>query len=140
MKTVLVLCTGNSCRSQLAEVLINTLGDGRFSAVSAGARPSGAVHPLAIRTLREARLNTDGLRSKSWEEFRDTAFDIVLTVCDNAKESCPVFPGRAERVHWSIHDPADAQGTDDEKMKVFRQVFTDLTQRIHHLLATQARA
>ncbi len=138
MKNVLVLCTGNSCRSQLAEVFINQIGKGEFKAVSAGAKPSGYVHPLAIRTLEEVKLPTDGLRSKSWEEFKEQPFDIVLTVCDNAKESCPVFPGKAERVHWSIPDPADATGTDDEKMAVFRKIFSEIQQRIRLLVAVHS--
>src|SRR5580700_7105403 len=105
MKRVLVLCTGNSCRSQLAEVFLNHIGKGEFEAVSAGAKPSGYVHPLALRTLKEANLPIEGLRSKSWEEFNGQPFDILLTVCDNAKEKCPIFPGKAERIHWSIPDP-----------------------------------
>jgi len=138
MKRILVLCTGNSCRSQLAEVFINKIGQGEFEAVSAGAKPSGYVHPLAIRTLIEAKLPTEGLRSKSWEEFKDQSFDIILTVCDNAKESCPVFPGKAELVHWSIPDPADATGTDEEKMVVFRRIFGDLQQRLRLLVAVHS--
>src|SRR5580693_704226 len=93
MKKLLFLCTGNSCRSQMAQVLMNSLGKGRFEAFSAGSKPAGYVLPLAIKTMQDAKLSTEGLRSKSWEEFQGQPFDFVITVCDRAKESCPVFPG-----------------------------------------------
>lgn len=134
MKKVLILCTGNSCRSQMAEALVNRLGQGRFQAVSAGAKPSGYVHPLSLRTIKEAGLPTGGLRSKSWDEFKGQKFDYVITVCDNAKESCPVWPG-ANMIHWSIQDPDDAQGADDEKMVHFRKIFEELKKRIGLLIA-----
>lgn len=136
MKRVLFLCTGNSCRSQMAEVLLNHLGRGRFEAVSAGAKPSGAVHPLAFRTLRDANLPIAELRSKSWDEFKDRRFDFVITVCDNAKERCPIFPGRPANLHWDLEDPADASGTDEEKMKLFRKVYSELYQHIQSLVAS----
>ena len=117
MKRILFLCTGNSCRSQMAEVLMNHLGRGRFEAVSAGAKPAGYVHPLAIKTLQEAKLPTEGLRSKSWEEYRGQSFDGVVTVCDRAKESCPVFPGQPVSLHWGFEDPAEATGTEGNKKK-----------------------
>lgn len=136
MKRVLFLCTSNSCRSQMAEVLLNHLGRGRYEAVSAGAKPSGSIHPLAIRTLRDANLPIAGLRSKSWDEFKDQRFDFVVTVCDNAKESCPIFPGRPTNAHWNLEDPADSQGTDDEKMEVFKKVYSELYRSIQSFLAS----
>jgi arsenate reductase len=126
MKRVLFLCTGNSCRSQMAEAILNHLGKGRYEAVSAGAKPSGSVHPMALRTLREANLPIKGLRSKSWDEFKEERFDFVITVCDNAKESCPIFPGRPSNLHWNLEDPAEAKGADVEKMRVFRKVYSEL--------------
>jgi arsenate reductase len=114
----------------MAEVILNTLGKGQCEAVSAGAKPSGYVHPMAIETLKERHMSTEGLRSKSWEEFKDQAFDVIITVCDNAKESCPIFQGNAQKIHWSIQDPADATGTDEEKQLAFNRVFNELQQRI----------
>ena len=135
MKRILFLCTGNSCRSQMAQVLMNELGNGRFAASSAGSKPAGAVHPLAIRTLQEAKLPTDGLRSKSWEEFRGQAFDVVVTVCDRAQESCPTFPGKVTKLHWGFEDPAEATGTEEQKRQVFRRVFDEIRERIQLFLA-----
>lgn len=134
MKQVLFLCTGNSCRSQMAEVLLNYLGTGRYKAVSAGAKPSGQVHPLTIRTLKEANLPTEGLRSKSRDEFKDEPIDIVITVCESAKESCPIWPGPIN-IHWSLEDPAEAKGSDEEKMRVFRRVFSAVQQHVQSFLA-----
>ena len=130
MKRVLFLCTGNSCRSQMAEAIMNTLGKGQSQSFSAGAKPAGFVHPLAARTLQEAGYPTDGLRSKSWDEFKGDSFDAIVTVCDNARESCPVFPGKAERIHWSFEDPAGAAGSEEEKLRIFRKVFAEIQTRI----------
>ena len=135
MKRVLFLCTGNSCRSQMAEVLLNHLGKGRYEGVSAGAKPSGYVHTLTIRTLKEAGLSTEGLRSKSWDEFKDRPIDVVITVCDNAKKSCPVWPGRPTYIHWSLENPTEAKGSDEEKMKMFRRIFSEIQQCIKSFLA-----
>ena len=129
LKRVLFLCTGNSCRSQMAEVILNQIGQGRFDAVSAGSKPAGYVHPLALRLFKDLNLPADGLRSKSMEEFKDRTFDAVITVCDRAKESCPVWPG-AEMIHWSFPDPAEAAGSDEEKMVVFRRIFNEIQQRL----------
>jgi arsenate reductase len=118
----------------MAEAIVNDLGKGRYEAVSAGARPSGYVHPLSLKTIEEAGLPIAGLRSKSWDEFKGQRFDLVITVCDNAKESCPVWPG-ATMVHWSIQDPGDAHGSEEERMKHFRKIFEELKQRIGTLLA-----
>lgn len=121
----------------MAETLLNHLGKGRYFAVSAGAKPAGQVHPLAIRTLDEAGLPTGGLRSKSWEEFKNQPVDFVITVCDNAKESCPIWPGHPTTLHWSLEDPAEATGTNDEKMKVFEEVFLEIKEHIHFFLADE---
>ena len=136
MKRVLILCTGNSCRSQMAETLWETLGDGEWESESAGSKPSGYVHPLAIRAMQELDIDISQNTSKSLEQFRDQSFDLVVTVCDNAKESCPVFPGAKETLHWPFDDPADATGTDDEKMVVFRRVRDEIKDTIQNYLTT----
>ena len=135
MKRILFLCTGNSCRSQMAEVLMNHLGQGRFEALSAGSKAAGYVHPLAIKTLKEAKLPTEGLRSKSWEVYQGQPFDFVITVCDRAKESCPVWPGQPVTAHWSFEDPAEAAGTDEQKERIFHKVFIEIQTRIRLFLA-----
>jgi arsenate reductase len=135
MKRVLFLCTGNSCRSQMAQVIMNRFGKGRFEAFSAGSKPAGYVHPLAIKTLEDAKLSAEGLRCKSWEEFEGQPFDFVITVCDRAKETCPIWPGQPITAHWGFEDPAQAAGTDEEKSRVFRKVFTEIQTRISLFLA-----
>lgn len=132
---VLVLCTGNSCRSIMAEALLNTLGQGRIDAVSAGSHPTGTVHPRSLSTLGRHGIHTDNPRSKSWDEFSGQAFDIIITVCDAAAaETCPVFPGKAEKLHWSTPDPAQATGTDEEIQAAFDHAFLFLKERIETLL------
>ena len=131
---VLILCTGNSCRSQMAEALWESLGNGDWQSESAGSKPSGYVHPLAIRGMHELGIDISSNTSKSLDQFRDQDFDLVVTVCDNAKESCPVFPGANETLHWPFDDPADATGTDDEKMVVFRRVRDEIKERIQAFL------
>ena len=135
MKRILFLCTGNSCRSQMAQVIMNRLGKGRFEAFSAGSKPAGHVHSLAIKTLEDAKLATEGLRSKSWEEYQGQSFDFVITVCDRAKESCPVWPGQPVTAHWGFEDPAEAVGTGEQKERIFRKVFTEIQTRISLFLA-----
>ena len=137
-KKVLFLCTGNSCRSQMAEAVLNSIGAGRFEASSAGSKPAGCVHPLALRLLRELGYSVDGLRSKSMDEFRERRFDAVITVCDRAKGACPVWPG-AEMIDWSFEDPAEAAGTDEEKLVVFRRVFKGILQRLRLYVALPAK-
>lgn len=137
MKRVLILCTGNSCRSQMAEALWQSLGGGKWQADSAGSRPSGYVHPLAIRALDELGLNIAQNESKSVNLFQGQSFELVITVCDNAKESCPVFPGASQTLHWPFDDPADATGSDDEKMVFFRRVRDEIHQRIRDYLASE---
>jgi arsenate reductase len=131
---VLFLCTGNSARSILAEALINHWGQGRFVGYSAGSRPAGAVNPIALELLQHMRLSTEGLRSKSWDEFAAPGapvMDFVFTVCDNAAgESCPFWPGQPMTAHWGVEDPAGVQGTDTEKWLAFRKAFRELENRI----------
>ncbi len=131
---VLFLCTGNSARSIMAEAILNHKGKGTFTAYSAGSHPAGAVRPEAIKQLESARLPTDGLRSKSWDEFaRPDAprLDFVFTVCDNAaKEVCPLWPGQPMTAHWGVPDPAAVKGTPEEIAKAFRDAFFMLDRRI----------
>ncbi len=136
-KRVLILCTGNSCRSQMAEALWEDLAKGAWESESAGSKPSGYVHPLAIRAMSELGVDISAGESKSLDWFRDQPFDLVVTVCDNAKESCPVFSGAKETLHWPFEDPADAVGTDDEKMTVFRRVRDEIRHKIQTFLHRQ---
>lgn len=131
MKKVLVLCTGNSCRSVMAEALINQLRGGRYQAVSAGSMPTGEIHPLSIATLKRHGVPAGQPRSKSWDEFTDQTFDYIITVCDQAaSESCPVRPGPARKLHWSIPDPAKASGTAADIERAFDAAFALLKSRI----------
>jgi arsenate reductase len=128
---VLILCTGNSARSILGEYLLRARGRGRFETYSAGSAPSGQVNPLAVRVLRERYgLEAGAARSKSWEEYKDMKFDFVITVCDNAKEACPYWPGQPVVAHWGSPDPAAAVGTEDEKYQVFVNVASQIAQRV----------
>lgn len=130
MKRVLILCTGNSCRSQMAEALWESLGNGEWQSESAGSKPSGYVHPLAIRAMQELDFDISANQSKSLDQFRDQQFDLVVTVCDNAKDSCPVFPGAQQTLHWPFDDPADATGSEDDQMAVFRRVRDEIKESI----------
>jgi protein-tyrosine-phosphatase len=131
---ILFLCTGNSARSIFAEYLTNKIGQGRFEAYSAGSQPAGAVNPLTLRVLQDQyRMDASEARSKSWDEFKDTRFDMIITVCDNAKETCPVFPGQPKIAHWSIPDPAQATGTDAERLRVFKETAQNIQRRIEFL-------
>lgn len=131
---VLFLCTGNSARSIIAEALLNSLGDGRFVAYSAGSHPTGAVNPLAVEELRRLRIPTDGLRSKGWDEFAGpdaVPMDFVLTVCDRAAgELCPAWPGQPITAHWGMPDPAVVEGSDEVKRKAFHDVAVMMKRRI----------
>lgn len=131
MKRVLVLCTGNSCRSVMAESLINHLGGGKYEAVSAGSFPAGHVHPESIETLRRNGIEIGEPRSKSWDEFADQPIDLVITVCDQAaSESCPAFLGDYQKLHWSTPDPAKVEGTDEDVRGAFDDAFQMLKDRI----------
>ncbi|MGC9953990.1 MAG: arsenate reductase ArsC [Rhizomicrobium sp.] len=131
---VLFLCTGNSARSILAEAFLNAEGKGRFRAFSAGSFPKGTVHPFALTLLKQIGLPTDGLRSKSWDEFAVAGapqMDFVFTVCDQAAgEVCPIWPGQPVSAHWGVPDPAAMSGTDAEKMQAFREALRLLSNRI----------
>src|SRR5271170_2929007 len=131
---VLFLCTGNSARSILAESLLNSLGRGKFRAFSAGSYPKGQVHPMALQLLESMKLPTEGLRSKTWDEFAAAGappLDFIFTVCDNAAgEVCPVWPGKPTSAHWGIADPAAAEGSDADKAFAFRKAFKELETRI----------
>ncbi|HEY7388502.1 MAG TPA: arsenate reductase ArsC [Bryobacteraceae bacterium] len=124
-KRVLILCTGNSARSQMAEGLLRHAAGDRFEVFSAGTKPSH-VRREAIAAMGELDIDISGHRSKGVDEFTGQHFDYVLTVCDNAKESCPTFPGRTIRLHYSIDDPADVRGTDEERLAAFRRVRDEL--------------
>jgi protein-tyrosine-phosphatase len=136
---VLFLCTGNSARSILAEVLVDHWGRGRFKGYSAGSFPRGAVRPLALDLLENSRLHTSGLRSKSWHEFAEPGapqMDFVFTVCDQAAgEVCPVWPGNPVTAHWGVPDPAATQGTEAEQRRAFRGAYLMLETRIKLLAA-----
>ena len=139
MKNVLFLCTGNSARSILAEAYLNSIGQGKIQAYSAGSKPGGRVNPFALELLAKNRIDTAGLRSKSWDEFAKPGapkMDFVFTVCDSAaSEACPFWPGQPITAHWGVEDPAAAEGTDDEKRQAFRAAFAILSRRINLLLS-----
>jgi arsenate reductase len=132
-KRVLFLCTGNSCRSQMAEAIVNARYSSEWRAFSAGTHPAGFVHPLALQVLHEIGIEHHG-ESKSVEQFRQQDFDLVITVCDDANEECPVWLGRGKRLHEGFRDPARAPGTEDERLLVFRQVRDEMLQKIPSLL------
>jgi len=136
--TVLVLCTGNSARSVLAECLINDLGGGKWKAYSAGSHPTGAVNPLTIEILQEKGHSVEGLRSKSWDEFAvpdAPHMDMVITVCDNAAgEMCPFWPGKPSKLHLGFPDPAAAQGSHDERLTMFRNVYGMIEGKVRRLI------
>jgi arsenate reductase (thioredoxin) len=131
---VLFLCTGNSARSILAEALINHWGRGKFVGFSAGSSPKGAVHPIALELLKHMKMSTEGMRSKSWDEFAlpgAPKLDFVFTVCDNAAgEMCPIWPGQPMTAHWGVEDPAAVDGKETDKWLAFRQAFRELESRI----------
>jgi arsenate reductase len=133
MKKVLFLCTGNSCRSQMAEAIVNARLGADWQAVSAGTKPAGYVHPKALIALSEIGIQHKG-RSKLADEFKGTDFDLVVTVCDSAAEECPIWLGKGKRVHHSFSDPAKAEGTDEEVMNAFRVVRDDIEKEIIELL------
>jgi thioredoxin type arsenate reductase len=127
---VIFVCTGNSARSQMAEALLRHEGGSRFEVVSAGVDPRG-VHPMTVKALAKVGIDITGARSKAVGEFLGQRFDYVITVCDRAQATCPVFPGGGETLHWGIDDPAEAGGTDAERMATFDHVLKEISQRIH---------
>ena len=133
-KRVLFICTHNSARSQMAEGLLRHLAGDRFDVYSAGTQPS-AVNPLAVKVMAEGGIDISKHRSKSLAEFIGQAFDAVITVCDSAKESCPVFPGGTQRIHWSLPDPSAAEGSEMDRLLIFREVRNALHQRLRQFLA-----
>lgn len=120
--TVLILCTGNSCRSHLAEGVLRAAAGDLLDVASAGSKPAGSVHPLAIRAMQEIGIDISAHHSKHMNEFLGQIVETVITVCGNADQACPVFPGQVNRHHWPFDDPAHATGTDEEKLAVFRRV------------------
>lgn len=133
MKKVLFLCTGNSCRSQMAEGFLRHLARDKFEVYSAGVNPT-QINPLAIKVMDEIGIDISKQRSKSVKEFLGQQFDYVITVCDNARHTCPVFPGKYQKVHWSLEDPAQVQGTDNEKLLIFRKIRNQIKEKILEFL------
>jgi protein-tyrosine-phosphatase len=138
-KRVLFLCTENSARSQMAEALLRHLSHGQVEVYSAGSHPS-QVHPLALAVLQERGISTEGLRSKSLNEFVGQSFDVIVTVCDRVREACPTFPGDPDRIHWSFADPAAVEGSLEERHRAFEQTSLQLTTRLRYLLILLERA
>ena len=128
-KQVLILCTGNSARSQMAEGLLRDMAGDRFDVASAGVAPT-RVRPEAIEAMREIGVDISQQRSKSVDEFAGREFNYVITVCDNANEQCPVFPGRTERIHWSFDDPAAVEGDDDTRLGAFRRIRDEIQRKL----------
>ena len=135
---ILILCTGNSARSQLAEGLLRSMGGGGLDVYSAGTQPS-SVRPEAIAVMAERGIDISGHTSKHVDEFKGQVFDYVITVCDSARETCPIFPGAPRRIHWSLPDPAAVVGTEDERLEAFRNVRAVLTVRFGEFLRELAR-
>lgn len=136
-RRVLILCTGNCVRSQMAEGLLRRLGGSGYEVHSAGSKPNGWVSPLAIQAMEKIGIDISAHRSKSVAEFEGQKFDTVITVCDSAAEECPVFPG-AQRIHWSIWDPGNAKGSDEEKLAAFCRIRDELASRLREFLAAPA--
>lgn len=132
-RKVLILCTGNSCRSQMAEAIVNSLIGNEWLAFSAGTQPAGYVHPMVRQVLAEVKINHQG-RSKSLEEFRYDEFDLVVTVCDSAAEECPLWLGKGRRVHLGFTDPSKVSGDDQTVLAAFRNVRDDISKRLIPLL------
>jgi arsenate reductase len=133
-KRVLFLCTHNSARSQMAEGMLRAMAGDRFEVFSAGTEQT-RVHPLAIEAMAETGIDISAQTSKTLDALTDQRFDYVITVCDDAKESCPIFSGQAERIHWSFNDPGAADGTDEQRLQVFRDVRDAIQQRVRSFQA-----
>ena len=136
---VLFVCTGNSARSQMAEAILRREGRGDFEVFSAGVAPRG-LHPLTVRALAEIGIDIAGAQSKSTDQFIDERFDFVVTVCDRARETCPFFPGAHEQLHWGFDDPAEATGTEDQQLAVFRRVMLEIAGRLKTFMPLARRA
>lgn len=146
---VIFVCGGNSARSQMAEAILRRDGGAAFEVFSAGVWPRDVVHPMTIQALAEIGIDISDARSKSITEFLDQPFDYVVTVCDRAREACPVFPGAEQSMHWGLDDPAEAMGTEAQRLAVFRRVMTEIATRMrtfielagreHGIAATAAR-
>ena len=134
---ILFLCTHNSCRSQLAEGLLKNLAGDKFEVYSAGVNPT-SVHPLAKKVMKEIGIDISGQQSKSVDEFLDKEFDYVITVCDNARQTCPFFSGNHELLHWSLEDPAIALGSEEERLLMFRKIRDQVRDHIQRLINTTA--
>ena len=130
-KRVLILCTGNSCRSQMAEGFLRHMAGDRFEVFSAGVKPTH-VNSLAIKVMAEAGIDISKHRSKSAMEFIGQQFDYIITVCDNAKQTCPVFPGKHENIHWDLEDPAEAQGNEEERLSFFRRIRDEIKNMVNN--------
>jgi arsenate reductase (thioredoxin) len=136
IKTVLFLCTGNSARSQMAEGLMRALAPGQWTVASAGVLPS-QVHPVAVRVMDELGIDISRQTSKSIDRFLGQSFDYIITLCDHAAVACPAFPGEGKRIHWSLEDPASANGTTEERLAVFRRARDEIKRRIEKLLKAE---
>lgn len=134
MYRVLFLCTGNSARSQMAEALLNLKGKGRFRAESAGSQPAARVNPMAIETLREYSIPWEGHSPRGIDGLEHQSWDFVITVCDRAREACPIFPGQPILAHWGMPDPAEVEGNDTAKRAAFRDAFLLINRRLDLLL------
>jgi arsenate reductase len=132
---VLILCTGNSCRSHLAEGLLRAAAGDLFEVYSAGSKPAGYVHPLAIRAMQEVGIDLSGHRSKSMNEFLATPIETVITVCGVAEQACPIFPGQVNRHHWPFDDPAHARGTEEQQLELFRRVRDEIRRTLNAYVA-----
>lgn len=131
MRSVLIVCTGNSCRPVMSEALVKQLGEGRLKAESAGSNPAGFVHPKSLETLQRQGIAPNDPRSKSWDEFAAQSFDTIITACDQAAgESCTIFLDQCEKLHWSISDPAKAEGNEEQINRAFDEIFQVLKARI----------
>lgn len=139
MKRILVLCTGNSARSQMGEGLFRAEGGAEFDVYSAGTKPS-SVRPEAIAVMKEIGIDISGQRSKSVEEFTGQSFDYVVTVCDNARDNCPVFPATTARLHWSFEDPAAVQGSEESRLSAFRRIRDQIRDRVRTFVRQLATA
>jgi protein-tyrosine-phosphatase/N-acetylglutamate synthase-like GNAT family acetyltransferase len=137
---VLILCTGNSARSQIAEAVLNARGAGRFRADSAGARPAARVHPLAVEVLRDAGIEWHGHAPRSVDDFGAREWDLVITVCDHAREACPILPGHPALAHWGMPDPATVEGSDTERRRAFTETLALVNRHIDALLALPTEA